>query len=212
MAQLHPVIAQTTHHTRVLKASAGDGPRIGETLGRAFFDDPILRWACPDDERRRALLPRFFELYAETMWRLGEIYVAGPGAALWAPPGSPAVPDEYADEFGRRVVEMTPPEDAERLFAVSKVIDEHHPPGSYWFLQFMGVEPASQGRGIGSALVASVLERCDRDGAYAYLDATSPDNKRLYERHGFRAAGVYAPAGGPPLWPMWREPGARAAG
>jgi GNAT superfamily N-acetyltransferase len=74
----------------------------------------------------------------------------------------------------------------------------------------MGVEPASQGRGIGSALVADVLARCDREGSRAYLDATSPDNKRLYERHGFQAVGEYAPEDGPPLWPMWREPAARA--
>ena len=129
------------------------------------------------------------------------------GAALWAPPGQPPVPDEDAEEFGRRLEEMTPAEDAERLFALNKLIDEHHPRGSYYFLQFTGVEPARQGHGIGSALLAPMLERCDREGAPAYLDATSPDNKRLYERHGFRAGDEYAPEGGPPLWPMWREPG-----
>jgi hypothetical protein len=51
-----------------------------------------------------------------------------------------------------------------------------------------------------------MLERCDREGVSAYLDAPSPDNKRLYERHGFRAGAEYAPEGGPPFWPMWREP------
>jgi len=80
------------------------------------------------------------------------------------------------------------------------------PPGAYYLLQFIGVEPAGQGRGIGSALLAHTLERCDREGARAYLDATSPDNKRLYERHGFQAGEPYALAGGPPLWPMAREP------
>ena len=48
----------------------------------------------------------------------------------------------------------------------------------------------------------------DREGTPAYLDATSVGSKRLYERHGFRAGDPYAPAGGPPLWPMWREPAA----
>jgi hypothetical protein len=51
-----------------------------------------------------------------------------------------------------------------------------------------------------------MLQRCDREGVRAYLDATSPRNKRLYERHGFRATGEFAPDGGPRLWPMWREP------
>jgi GNAT superfamily N-acetyltransferase len=80
------------------------------------------------------------------------------------------------------------------------------PAGSYWYLQFMGVAPAWQGQGLGSALMAPVLARCDREGVRAYLDATSERNKRLYERHGFEAEEPFAPPGGPPLWPMWRQP------
>jgi ribosomal protein S18 acetylase RimI-like enzyme len=200
----------TVGATQIRKASAEDEPRIAGTLARAFFDDPVFRWVCPDDERRDALLPGFFALFTQTMGRHGEIYVAGDGAcaALWAPPGRPAVREEDADEFGRRMEEMSGV-DAERMFAVSTLLDAHHPPGSYWFLQFVGVEPARQGRGVGSALLAPMLERCDREGARAYLDATSLDNKRLYERHGFRGGGEHAPEGGPPLWPMWREPRAR---
>jgi hypothetical protein len=38
------------------------------------------------------------------------------------------------------------------------------------------------------------------------LDATSPRNKRRYERYGFRATGEFAPKGGAPLCAMWREP------
>ncbi len=203
-------MASTTHTadtTHVRKASADDGGRIAGTLARAFIDDPVFRWVCPDDERRDGLLPGFFALFTQAMTRHDEIYVAGQGtgAALWAPPGRAAVADADAEEFGRNLEEMSGA-DAERMFAISKLLDEHHPPGSYYFLQFVGVEPDRQGHGIGSALLAHMLERCDREGARAYLDATSPDNKRLYERHGFRASGEFAPQGGPPLWPMWREP------
>jgi ribosomal protein S18 acetylase RimI-like enzyme len=198
---------RTADTTRVRKASADDGPRIAALLARPFFDDPVFRWVCPDDDRRHELLPGFFGLFTQAMTRHDEIYVAGAGrgAALWAPPGKAALAEEDADVFGRRLEEMSGV-DAERMFAISKLLEEHHPPGSYYFLQFVGVEPDSQGHGIGSALLAHMLERCDREGARAYLDATSPHNKRLYERHGFRAGGEYRPQGGPPLWPMWREP------
>jgi len=193
--------------TTIRKASAGEVRQLGETLASAFFDDPVFSWVCPDDDRRRTLLPPFFTLFAESMIRLDETYVAGgpDGAALWAPPDEEAVPEEKADEFGRRMEEMAG-EDAERMFEISELIGSRHPEGSFWFLQFVGVDSAHQGHGIGSALLTSVLERCDRDGARAYLDATSQSNKRLYERHGFRASEQYAPEGGPPLWPMWREP------
>jgi GNAT superfamily N-acetyltransferase len=69
----------------------------------------------------------------------------------------------------------------------------------------MGVpDQERQGRGLGSELLAPVLRRCDREGVPAYLEASSVQSKRLYERHGFEARGVLAPAGGPTLWPMWR--------
>jgi hypothetical protein len=51
-----------------------------------------------------------------------------------------------------------------------------------------------------------VLDRADRTGTPAYLDATSPHNRRLYQRHGFRMIGELAVAGGAALWQMWREP------
>jgi hypothetical protein len=93
-----------------------------------------------------------------------------------------------------------------RFLDLTKLFDDHHPHRSYWYLQFMGVTPGWQGQGIGSALMAPMLERCNREGVRAYLDATSERNKRLYERHGFQAKDPFAAPGGPPVWPMWRQP------
>lgn len=201
-------ITPTKDAAQIRKAHADEVPLVARTLARAFFDDPVFRWAYPDDDRRRAVLPGVFEVFAEALGRHDETHVAGrAGVAIWAPPGRAPVDPEHADAFERRL-ELAAGTDGERFFEVATLVDEHHPAGSFYFLQLLGVEPRRQGRGVGSALLADMLERCDREGARAYLDATSPSNRRLYERHGFRASGEYAPAGGPPLWPMWREPNA----
>jgi hypothetical protein len=42
-----------------------------------------------------------------------------------------------------------------------------------------------------------VLERCDRDGTPAYLEATNDRNRALSEGHGFRATGAIPVPGGP---------------
>ncbi len=204
--------APTAGVVHIRRATGRDLPSVARSLAHAFFDYPVFRWAYPDDEGRRELLPAFFSLFAETLLAHGATFTTtqGTGAALWAPPAHPAVPEESADAFGQRLGALSGV-DAERVFEISKLIDEHHPPGSYFFLQFMGVQPERQGRGIGSALLTHVLAGCDREGVGAYLDATSPRNRQFYERHGFRATGEYAPEGGPPLWPMWREPGDRPA-
>jgi GNAT superfamily N-acetyltransferase len=193
---------------QVRKAAPQDLPQISTALTRAFFADPLFAWALPDEDRRQRLLPEFFALFARAFLRHNESYTTEGdivAAALWAPPGAIPVAGEDAEELGRQIEELAGP-DAPRFLGVNKLFDDHHPHGSYWYLQFMGVAPGWQGRGIGSALMAPVLERCDREGARAYLDATSERNKRLYERHGFQAEEVFAPPGGPPLWPMWRQP------
>ena len=70
----------------------------------------------------------------------------------------------------------------------------------------MAVDPTAQGQGIGSALLAAVLERADRDGFPAYLEASCPENQRLYERHGFVTVGELNVSDCPALYPMWRPP------
>ncbi|CAM5276248.1 GNAT family N-acetyltransferase [Streptomyces hirsutus] len=64
--------------------------------------------------------------------------------------------------------------------------------------------PADRGKG-GTALIGSVLDRCDREGLPAYLEASSVRSRLLYERLGFAQAcePLQLPDGR--MWPMWRD-------
>jgi hypothetical protein len=55
-------------------------------------------------------------------------------------------------------------------------------------------------------LLRAVLDRADREGSPAYLDATSRRNRALHERHGFVTIGELTVADCPPLYAMWRPP------
>jgi GNAT superfamily N-acetyltransferase len=71
----------------------------------------------------------------------------------------------------------------------------------------LGVAPEHQGEGLGSRLLAPILEICDSDGIPAYLESSKHSNIAFYTRHGFRVSGeLRMPGGGPLLYPMWREP------
>ncbi|MGH2969837.1 MAG: GNAT family N-acetyltransferase, partial [Solirubrobacteraceae bacterium] len=75
----------------------------------------------------------------------------------------------------------------------------------HWYLDYIAVEPAGQGRGIGSALLRPMLERCDAERMPAYLNASTARSRDLYARHGFEVRSEFRlPFGGPPLWRMWR--------
>ena len=76
----------------------------------------------------------------------------------------------------------------------------------HWYLAILGTDPPHQGKGVGGALLAPVLTRCDTEGTGAYLESSKPDNVPYYERFGFRVSGQIDMPDGPTMWPMWRDP------
>jgi GNAT superfamily N-acetyltransferase len=186
-------------------AATSDISTIADILADAFQDDRVFAWCIPDTGRREAILPAFFELFAGTVAQTGELHLAAGGAALWVSPGQGAIPAEREEDFGVALEGMLG-EDAERTFRIMNVLDENHPKDRHYYLPFLGVRRANQGQGIGSALLKAVLDRCDAEAMPAYLEATSEENRRLYERHGFVAGGELTVDGCPPLYAMWREP------
>ncbi len=190
----------------VRRARPRDAAAVSAVLADAFTDDPVFRWLLPDDGVRAATNREFFDLLLEVLAPHDDAWTTDDGvhgAALWVPYGHEAMSAEAGAVFEARATALFHPY-SDRLEQVIAAMEAVHPAEPHEYLWFLGVEPAAQGRGIGSRLLAPVLERADRSGHPAYLEATSPRNRALYERHGFVAAAPIAAPGGPPLWPMWR--------
>ena len=95
--------------------------------------------------------------------------------------------------------------DFPRTFELFELFEAHHPRDPHYYLQFIGVGPERQGTGIGSALLRAMLDRCDLEGAAAYLEADER-SRFLYLKHGFEATGELRLPEGPRFFPMWRAP------
>jgi ribosomal protein S18 acetylase RimI-like enzyme len=192
-------------------ARRGDRDDLNRVLTAAFVDDPVLSWLVPDRAEREPLLPLVFDAFADAFARHDQTHVTAPGdaltgVALWAPPGvAPVHPDDQAT-FGGRLAELAAPH-LERFGLCGEIFEAAHPAPPAWYLQFLGVDPAHQGHGYGSALLRTVLDAADRAGEAAYLEATSDRNRALYERHGFACIGDLPFPEGPTAYAMWREPG-----
>jgi GNAT superfamily N-acetyltransferase len=178
-------------------------------MARAFQDDPVFRWMVPDDSERIRRSERGFALYLRKVYLPhDECYTTEDvvGGALWLPPDEwhlgPLAQLRLAPGMIAAMGGRTP----QVLRAIS-TLESNHPKERHWYLPFVGVEPEAQGRGLGTALMRPILERCDHDGIPAYLEATAPRNRACYERQGFEVfEEFHFPKGGPPSWRMWREP------
>lgn len=190
-------------------ATSEERSQVVTALCKAFFDDPVYRWLVPDDAQRRLSAVAFYSRFVAVCWPHGGVYAGDHGlaAALWLPPGRQLVTAEEAEAFNDALLASAGDDAARaRMAQLFQLLDEHHPADACWYLAFMGVEPVAQGRGIGSRLLAAVLAQVDRQNVPAYLEASSPENRRLYERHGFQTVGELTVADSPTIFPMWRPP------
>ena len=191
------------------RAATGDLPALRRALARAFMDDPVARWSCPPDRLRTSVLEGFHGARLRQLQRHDEVWMSEDRAcaALWAPPECWRTTWREDLALARCVAR---PRLAARLpVTVSGLLgmERRHPRAPpHWYLAVLGTDPPAQGRGLGSAVMRPVLERCDADGVGAYLESSKERNIDFYARHGFRVVGEIRLPRGPTMWPMWREP------
>ena len=189
-------------------ANRGDAGPIAASLSRAFFDDPVMEYLIPDEATRRKRLTSFFEAaFTIQHGPHGACYTDTDrvGASLWDPPGHWRMTPAQILRGSPKLI------DAFRLgvpraLRLLSTVERQHPRNEHWYLAVLGTDPVHQGKGVGSALLAPVLERCDRDGVGAYLESSKQSNIAFYRRHGFEVTTEIHFPGGPTVWPMWRDP------
>jgi ribosomal protein S18 acetylase RimI-like enzyme len=193
----------------VRRATREDVPRLARAMARAFYDDPVAQWILRDDARRLRRLERWFALTLRRAYLpRRECYTTDDvvGGALWMPPGK-WKPGPIAQLRVLPGMVLIKGREFFRAATAFGFLEAMHPRERHYFLPFIGVDPERQGRGIGSALMRPVLDRCDREGVPAFLEATTPRSRTFYRRNGFEVVDELRYGnGGPPTWRMWREP------
>jgi ribosomal protein S18 acetylase RimI-like enzyme len=179
-------------------------------VARGFQDNEIWAWLVPGDRARARVERRSYR------WMIRQIFMrrrsawmtaSGSGASLWFPPGTKDL------SFREQLAEGLPflPEGLLSVGKASRLNDlvkAHWPEEAHWYLSVLSVEPASQGKGHGSALIAPGLERADREGTGVWLETQTGANLPFYRRFGFELVARVEVEPGIPLWMMWRPPAA----
>jgi GNAT superfamily N-acetyltransferase len=196
----------------VRPAQKSDVRALSATLGRAFDEDPCMNWMLPDDRLRGKGLPRMFAILARRRYLAGGgVEVATNGseigaATMWEPPGRPK--QSRVEELLLMPAFLWVFQSRARAAQeVAALMEKVHPQEPHWYLLAIGSDPSVRGAGFGQALMRSRLDRCDAEGAPAYLENSNPKNEPYYLRFGFEVTGeIKLPDGGPSMWPMWRKP------
>ena len=171
----------------------------------------MWRWALGRDgtDERRARLERFFDGIARILYARHELtFTAGDdvaGAAVWMPPGQWRFRLVDEARLAPAVLGAFGATGTVRLLKLLTGVERVHLREPHYYLFAIGADPAHQGQGVGSALLAPMLARCDAERLPAYLESSNPANIPFYRRHGFEPL----PAldfGGNQVTPMCRQP------
>lgn len=193
------------------RATANDATKTAELIADAFFTLDATAWLIPDPNERARILPADFEIYVDHALTHGEIHLikhangglAAAGVWFAQPTGPTPEPDNYDEQLVAACGTY-----ADRFRILDQLFEDNHPHTyPHHHLAYLATRPDRQGHGLGSALLRHHHRQLDHYGTPAFLQASSKQSRKLYERHGYTCLGdpFYLPDG-PCFWSMWREP------
>ena len=192
----------------IRRATAADLPTMARVLGRAFADDPMVRWYLVSVDNLVPRMQAHFEAADAPFTDAGWMWTTagGLGAMCLMPPATTEAERVLINGDFPDIGRFTP-DDGARYNRFWGWIAEQAPDEPHWLLDQLAVEPAAHGRGIGAALLLHATGLAQAAGQPIVLETGVPSNVALYERFGFRVAlAADAPDGGPRIWFMRREP------
>lgn len=186
--------------------------QAASVLGRAFVNEPVsaaVYRSFSAERRARALTADFTSELAVGLRKGCPVHLAEDGrvvaAALIYPPG--AYPLTAYDNwmFLLKSVVRNGWYDLRSWVKWCDEVDAVHPQKSHYYLEYIGVDPDRQGKGLGSQLLGHLAAHADQDGVGCYLENANPHNLPFYGRAGFEVIGEKIIIG-LHAWFMWRKP------
>lgn len=172
----------------ILTTDRKDKKQIAELLTRAFDTNISVNKAVKQDHKRITRIRRLMD-YSFEMCRLnGEIYLSDDknAAVLFLNRCHPKTTlyTLWLDlklAFGAIGISR-----AAKVLKKEKAIKKLYPQKDFMYLWYIGVDPACQGQGAGSALMREITALADERRQDIYLETSIENNLPFYTRCGFQ--------------------------
>lgn len=178
---------------------------VTELCLAAFADESVIAWVFPEPVARQHFMQDMFSTALDSAIRSGAVILAvnsndkPVATSMWLNSATDTPRQEQSS------TQETPP--LQRMAAVEAATQDRRPDVSHLHLLSMATLPDYRGQGAGGAMLKAGLQKARRLDLPVYLEASTSDNRRLYERVGFRDLGapIDLPEDGPSLQPMWLD-------
>jgi len=186
---------------------------------RAFQDDLIDSYFFPNPDKRKDILPAFYEYRLSFAIRHGMVYATSPnmeGIAAWLHSDIEELPMwQLIRSGGFKLFRKIGYKATSKMMPVKDYVTSlrtKNAGNKYLHLEILAVEPKSQGLGYSRKLLEPMFEHLDSKELPCFLETATEKNVPFYQNFGFEVVEEGTiPGTEVSLWNMIRKPSTRLA-
>src|SRR5690554_4054767 len=170
------------------KAELADKGKVISILTESFFDNKSVKYIVQNDDKIKDRIRYLMEYSFEQCQLSGEVYISDDGDCC-----------ALVQYFDRKktsldtvmldvklILKSVGIRNVAKILKRESTIKKNYPHDHITYLWFIGVDPEKQGRGIGSKMLAKIIEQNRRTGRDVFLETSTQKNLPWYQKHGFK--------------------------
>jgi GNAT superfamily N-acetyltransferase len=171
----------------VIRAKHSDKQLVVDILANSFADNKSVNYIIKQDEKQQQRIHSLMSYSFEVCMLYGDVYLSddGKGCVLVL------LPDRKKSTLKTTLLDLQLIFSATGLGNVKKAmsrenrIKAEHPKNLLYYLWFIGVNDAEQGKGIGSKLLQEIIQQGQSLQRTICLETSTLKNLPWYQKHGF---------------------------
>lgn len=169
------------------RATREDKKLIVSILSSSFQDNKSTNYIVKQDDRRNARLQKLIEYSYEVCSLFGEVFLSNDrkACALILLPEKKRTTLRSIILDARLAFSVIGLSNIKKAMSRESKISKLHPTSLFYYLWFIGVDPADQGKGIGTDLLNEVIGEAAKQNRPIYLETSTLKNIPWYKKFGF---------------------------
>ncbi|MDJ1497614.1 GNAT family N-acetyltransferase [Cytophagaceae bacterium DM2B3-1] len=171
----------------MIKATINEKSLIVDILSQSFESNQSVNYIIPQDSKRKKRIRKLMEYSFDVCYEFGEIFLSDDRTAC----ALVILPDTKKSTLSSTIRDVKFILFSTGLGKVKLVLDREakikalHPTTPFYHLWYIGVLPASQGKGIGRKLLSEIIQRAKELSRSIYLETSTLRNLPFYKKFGF---------------------------
>ena len=169
------------------KASRGDKHLVIDILSKAFDKNQSVNYIVKQDQRRLQRIQYLMDYAFEYCYLFGDVLLSDDkkGCALIMYPDKKKVTAKTILLDLQLILNTVSFRNIKKAMDRESMINRIQPKGLKTYLWFIGVDPGSQRRGFGSALLQEIINDSEYHRRPVYLETSTLKNVPWYQQFGF---------------------------